>query len=275
MSEEVKHWTQEFNHEKLATPEAKEAFTKAMHDYATPEEAIIGGYEAKKIVGRKMPESLDEVEKWEQKDRDNFKSWLQKVNGAVGDIKDLEDLNIKDGLPENLQTSDEMITEFKKFVVDEKIPKAKAQKLVTFYNNAMSKAAQQIETMIATQKKADEDAFHAKQIATNDALIAVEGTKEKVAEKSELVRRMFANVITKTLKLTDKEIEQSSSELVSSGITTNPVLCRVLFHLAEITEGQGTHEGGGGVENKPVLSQYEQNKQRWPKSPQLWGDPNK
>lgn len=252
------HWVNQETDAELITPEAKQALSK----YETKEAAIVGGLKAQRMVGRpfKMPEKLEDVDKWpDQKDRDGFRNGLNKLLGAVEKPEDLKDFNFAEGMAEGGKANEEIAGEFSKFIVESKMPKALAQKAVKFYNEMGVKFMQRQEAIfLENAKKAD------------NALIADPniGSAEKLAETDELVRRMFQN----NLGLNADEYEQAAVELVSANFTQNIVLRKALHAAARQLAKEGTTEvGAGGGKSKVTVSKYEENKARWPNTPDLWG----
>ena len=259
MTEE--NWTVNVEHPKLADPVTKEAFVKAYSKYETQEDGLLGGLEAIKAVGKpfKLPESIDKLPSDEIKT--DFINQVGKLMGVVGKVEDLADLNLTVGMAEGSKADETLANRFKNFVVDNKIPKSIGQKLIEFHNTLTAQARQKIE-----------DDFKKAADTANEQLMKLYGA-EGLKQNTELVRRMFQN----DLGLSSEEFEgEAVKGLIDSGMTRNPVLCKALINAAKKLSKEGTTEGGGeppsGGEKK---SQYELNKERWPNSPELWGDPNK
>jgi len=107
---------------------------------------------------------------------------------------------------------------------------------------------------------------------TNQALIKHFGSEEKVAEQTELLKRAFKD----HAGLTAEEYEQVGTELDASGMVRSALLARALMTMLAPLAKEGTQPGGeGGNKPAPKLSEYETRKARWPKSPQLWGSPDR
>jgi hypothetical protein len=239
---EGEHWSKGFQHESLAAPEARQEFTSAMSKYDSQEAAILGGFNAIKLTGKpyKLPESIDKLD---EKTRSEFTANARKVLGieSVGKIEDLADLNIKDGLPENFPVNEDFANSFKKFVVDNQVSKAGAQKLVAFYNQAMAAVLQQ-------QQAQKNDAAK----TTNEAMIKHFGSEDKVKERSQLVKQFYMN----HAGLSAEEFEQVGQE-IDAMITRNPILARVHLDKIAALAGEGSTESGKGAggSEKPSMAQ--------------------
>lgn len=244
------------------TPEMKTAFAK----YNSKDEAFKGAYEAQKQVGRpyKLPESLDKLD---EKTRGEFTAGLNKLTGAVEKAEDLKDINFAAGLPEGVKPNDAIIGALSNFAVENHIPKS----LIAKYAEYSNKMGTEMRVKMAQSQEAD---FIAKAKACDDALIADPnyGTIGKVQEADELARRMYM----KYSGLNAEEYEQAGNDLANSGFTRYPVLRKALHNQARQLVKEGSSEAGAGGAPPPAkeLTKYEQNKIRWPNTPDLWGDPN-
>lgn len=259
------HWSNEFEHESLATPESREAFTSAMSKYNSQEEAIIGGFNAIKMAGKpfKLPESIDKLP---ENMRGEFTQNAMKVLGiesGISSVDDLKDIDLKTGLAEGINPDENLAESFKKFAAENKWTKKQTQSAIGFYNQAMTQARQAYaESMEAKKLEAA--------TKTNEALIKHYGSKEKVSEQSELVKRAFKD----HAGLSAEEFEQVGELLADSVLTKDPVLTKALMTLVAPLAAEGvSHSGSGG--GKDTETVYQRNKRLYPNSPQLWGDPNK
>jgi len=254
----MEHWTEQIEHEKLSDPATKEAFTKAYSKYDTQEDGLLGGLEAIKATGvnYKLPKSIESLP--DDKMRAEFTGGVHRLLGAVDKIEDLKDLDMTLNLAEGLAADEALSEQFKKFAVENHIPKSVSQRLVGFHN-----------AMIAEAKNKIDNAFKEKCDTVNKELLSVYG-EEGVKTRTEKVRRMFQN----SLGLTAEEYEQSAKGLVDGGMTQSSILCKALFNAADklVTEGS-TEVSGGGVGEKKETN-YERNKKMWPNRPELWGNPN-
>lgn len=227
------HWTETITHEKLATPEAKQALAK----YSTLEDALVGGLDAQKLVGKKKEELLSNAILKPGKDAKPeeiaaYHASLAAELGAVDSEEALNDLNFSEGLPEGSKTDETTIKEFKKFIIDNKMPKGLAQKATALFNKITTGATQQIEQQFKVNAE-----------KTNTELEQYFGGKEKLAEKSELIRRMFQN----NAGLTAEEYEAVSGYLVDTRFVHSTAGIKALAAIADKISAEGsTHNGEGG-----------------------------
>jgi len=259
------NWLDTFEHTSLAAPEAQEAFKSAMSKYGSQEDAVVGGFEAMKAVGKpfKLPESLDKLP--DDTVRGEFTSQAHKLLGieTAENIEALTELDMKAGQAEGALFDEGLANSFKAFVVEKKINKANAQEMVGFYNQTMAKAR------IAIAAKAEADKLAAAKTC-NEALIAHPdfGSAEKVAEQSELLRRSIQNCPG----ITPEEYEEVGEELANSMLTKNPVMARVMLKLLAPLAAEGsTDTGAGGKAKEKELTGSEQTKKDLPKTAKALG----
>jgi hypothetical protein len=227
------HWSTGFKHESLSTPEAQTEFQSAMSKYPDQNAALLGGFNAMKMTGKpfKLPESLDKLP--DDKTRQEFTASARKVLGLVGisDVKELDDIDFKTGLPEGASIDEAFLGSFKEFAKANGITKDGTKKLVEFYNKAQAEAMRKMQAQITEAAT-----------KTNEALVKHFGSKEKVKERSELVKRFYKN----HAGLTAEEYEQAGNE-IADVIARNPILARVhLDKIAALAGEGGTDQGGGG-----------------------------
>ncbi len=239
----MEHWSNEFEHESLATPEAKESFTSAMSKYETQEEALLGGFNAMKSMGKpfKLPESLDKLP--DDNIRNDFRSQASKLLGiedGISDIKAFDDIDFSDGLPDGVVMDEDFVNSYKQFAIDTKKTRSQVEKEVGFYKQALTKATEKVNQKIEAQKLEAAN-------KTNEALIAHFGSKEEVAKQSELVRRAFQN----HAGLTAQEYEEVGEALADSALTKNPVLTRALVKLVAPLAAEGSTDKGTGGNPPP------------------------
>jgi hypothetical protein len=219
------HWVNSSTNEKLTTPEAKQFLSR----YKTPDDAHIALIEARKTISKKTEGVIPRPAKdAKPEDVQAFQSGLRKELGAVDKVEGLKDLNWTVGLPEGSKGNDEVISAVSQFAVEKQIPKSVLQDMIGF-NNQM--AVQ----MAAAKEQADIDQIKSVQ----EGLIKARGGEKKVAEDSELVKRMFAKSVP------PEQFEQVGQELVKSGMTKNPVLLNALMNMAQSYKEGATHEGEG------------------------------
>lgn len=258
----MENWLDTFEDPSLATPEAQEAFKSAMSKYDSQEAAVLGGFEAMKMTGKpfKLPESLDKLP--DDNVRGEFTTQAHKLLGieTAENIEALADLDPKAGQVEGQEVDEALMGAFKQFVVDNKINKGDAQKMIGFHNKMMAKAR----TAYIQQAEANKLDAATK---TNEALIAHFGSEEKVAEQSELLRRAIQNS-----GITPEEYEKVGDEMANSILTKDPVVARVMLKLLAPLAAEGsTDVGGGGTPPPKELTATEQTKKDLPKTAEALG----
>lgn len=234
------HWSNDFEHASI-TDENKEAFNTAMGKYETQGDALIGGFNAQKLAGKpfKMPESLDKLP--DDASRSEFTAQVHKLFGITKakDIKELVDVNLKDGLPEGSPYNEDFANSFKQFVIDNNLNVSDMPKYAKFFNTAMAKVT-------ADQKaKTESDNISAAE-SCDKALIAHPdiGSKEKLVEMTELFVRAMKN----NVGLTVEETKELADGLALSKLTTNPVLARVMLkQFASLAAEASSEDGEGGT----------------------------
>ena len=260
------HWTETFESDSI-TAENREAFNTANSKYPTMNDAIVGGYNAQQAVGKpfKFPESMDSLP--DDTVRADFKAQANTLLGHefAADIAGLADLNLKLGSAEGTQTDEALANEFKQFVIDKNVPKALAQEMLGFYNGAMGKA-------VAANKVSADAAELDRMTKCNEALIAMPdiGSKEKLAELTELFRRSIVN----DPSVSADDATEIADAMVNGGLTQNPKLAKMLLdRFAPLAREGGSFagDGSGGGGAVTQLSPYEAKKERWPKTPGEWG----
>jgi hypothetical protein len=241
MSEE--HWSQNFQHESLSTPEAREAFTSAMSKYPTQEAAVFGGFNAIKEVGKpfKLPK---DVSKLDEKTRSEFTEQARQLLGlqSVKSIDDLKDLDLKKGLHESLPVDEELAGSFKDMAVKKGYTKAQIQELIEYHNQALSAAT--LKNNQTREAKAKEAVTK-----TNEALVKHFGSEDKVKEQSQLFKQYWAS------KLSAKDYEAAGMELADSVFTKNPTIAPIIVeHFAKLAAEATTESGDGSkASQKPNL----------------------
>ncbi len=255
-------WLNNFEHESV-TAENKEAFVAANSKYATEQDAVVGGYNAQKLIGKpRLPKSMEEFT--DDNARAEFRAGSLKLLGSVDSVESLADVNMKLGQAEGADFSEDFANSFKAFAVEKKWPKSMVQEGAEFYNVAMAKAT---EAFLAKQE-ADGIAL-AK--STNEALAKHFGSEEEVVKQTELFVRAMKNDVG----LTPEEVEELADDLSLSKLTKHPALARVMLkHFAPLADEGSTETGSGTgtAENKGLTqTPYEAKKARWPKSPSTWG----
>lgn len=232
------HWSEGFEHASI-TDENREAFNTAASKFPTQDDMSVGYMELQKTAGKpfKMPESLDKLP--DDASRSEFTTQVNKLLGITKakDIKELIDVNLKDGLPEGSPYDEDFANLFKQFVIDNNLNVSDMPKYAKFFNTSMAKVA-------ADQKaKTESDALAAAD-ATNKALIAHPsiGSEEKLLEQTELLKRAVQN----NVGLTPEEVEEFADTLADTLLTKNPVMARVMLKVLAPLGAEASTEGGGG-----------------------------
>ncbi len=263
----MEHWSNEFEHTSV-TPENREAFNTHMAKFPTVEDAVADGYGLAKQKGNpfKFPESMDKLP--DDESRSDFTSQAHKLLGITHakSIEDLADMDFKAGSADGVETETNLASAFKQYVVDNDISKGDAQKMIGFYNDAMGKA------VIANTTQVEADKL-AKAKSVNEALIADPdfGSEEKVKEQSELLRR----AVKEKLGLTADEYEEFGQAMADGILTENPVMAKAMLKLLAPLAAEGSTDGGGGGGGGAAekgLTPYQWKKERWPKTPDSWGN---
>lgn len=235
------HWSQDFEHASI-TEDNREAFTTGMSKFPTQADAVIGYTELQKSAGKpfKLPESIDKLP--DDQTRADFSDGVNKLIGRTipKDMESFADVNFKDGLAEDAQVNEKFTGIIKQWAVDNKIPLETVSKLASFYNGPL--AAHATEAM-AEQTQAD---TIAKQTACQEALVNTFGSKEKVAEQSELFRRAILNF--DGVKGTDKA-EEIGDAMVKAGLTTNPELAKIMLKAFAPMAATSNNETNNGNNN--------------------------
>ncbi len=255
------HWSNEFEHSSV-TDENRAAFNTHMAKFPTQADAVVNHMELAKQIGKpgKLPESMDGFA--DDTARAEFKTGAHKLLGIThaNSIDDLADLDLRLGSTEDTKMDDNLATAFKQFVVDEKLSKGDAQKIVGFHNKAMGLARE----AFAAATKAAEDQAAAKFIsdkrACNDALVAHAdfATQEKLDKENVLLHRALKD----NAGISVEEAESMAVLLSEGEGATNPVLRRLLLKAYAPMAAESSTEGGDGkpAGAKPKLSESEQKK---------------
>lgn len=143
MNGEGEHWTDSFEHGSI-TDENRESFNKVMGDYKSIEDAVVGGFEAKKTVGRpfKLPESIDKIP--DENMRKEFTAGALKVLGLepIRDEEGFKEFPWTQGLPEGSKPDEALAAAYKKHVIANGITRGVAEKEIAFYNGLQQQAKQ-------------------------------------------------------------------------------------------------------------------------------------
>lgn len=222
------------------TAENKEAFSTHMSKFESMEHAALDGMELKKIMGKpfKMPESLDKLP--DDASRTDFTSKARALLGieTAADIEGLSQLDMKLDHDDSVEQPEALTNAFKAFIVENKINKADAQKMVGFHNRTMKAAREEF------AKQAEEKKIQSA-TATNEALIAHFKSEAEVAKQSELTLRAFQD----KAGLTPDEFQKLGDALADSAFTKDPILARALMTLVAPLAAEGTNDGSNNNHN--------------------------
>ena len=259
-------WIGEFSNDGI-NAENREAFETSMQDYATKDEAVVAGFNAKKLVGApfRMPESLDKLPNDES--RQDFTTKAKSLGfvaapQVASDVSQLDDVDFKTGLAEGKEPNEGLVGKLKEWAVAEGIDKATLGKLATFYNGPLTEfVAEQMEQMKLDNAK-----------TCNDELIKHFGTEAKVKELSTLMTRAIMN----KAGLSAEEAAEVVDTMADTMLTKNPVMARAMLNLLSPLAAEGSTDGGDGPGSSQTrqVTPYEFKKSLHPNSDGLWGDPN-
>jgi hypothetical protein len=243
------HFSEEFEHAAV-TDDNREAFNKFASKYATKDDALVGGFNASKLTGQpfKMPESMDKLP--DDDSRADFTAQAHKLlgNEFADDIAGLIDMDLKVGSAEGTQTDEGLANAFKQFVVDNKVPKALAQKLLGFHNVSMGKATEAFKGL--EDAKFDENVKK-----TNEGLVKHLGSQEKVDAESALFKRAILNHPGMTSDKAEEVADIFVDVMQKGGSDAAVVLLEMIAPMAR--EG-GSHAGKGGNTPPAAASTKEQ-----------------
>ena len=236
----MENWVQTFldetQNENLSTPAQQEDFKKSMGDYKSVEDAVIGGYNHKKLVGKpfKLPESLDKLP--DENTRKDFTSQARKVLGIEEGLTDdqLKEINWAKGLPAGAETNQTMIDEFGKFAVSKGLSKTVAQDVAEFLNDMQAKEKETFEKAANEAIKANAD----RSKASLESYFGAEGVKTH----AELLRRAAKN----HGGLSDAEFGEVADELKDDVLVGKGAFAKMMMNFAVKLEKEGHTETPGG-----------------------------
>ena len=145
-----------------------------------------------------------------------------------------------------------LVPAFKQFVIDNKVGKGLAQKLVGLHNKIIGENNAAYKEQLETDDKQTASDRLAKVKACDDTLIAHTdfGTAEKLKESDILLHKALLN----NVDITAEEAGGLSEFMRDGEPSTNPVLRRVMLKLlAPLAAESGMHgPGGGNTPEAPV-----------------------
>ena len=238
-------WSEGLEHAAI-TPENRDAFNIAASKFDSQVDMCVGYMEQSKLVGQpfKLPESMDKLP--DDAVRGDMTKQMNKLLGRefAADVEGLADLNLKDGSAEGIQTDEAMAANFKQFIVDQKISKSVAQKILGFHNRAMTAGRA---TLAEQQKVADAQAIvkvETEKTACAEALAAHKdfGSKEKVAEADVLMHRAILNKTGHT----PEQAAEVAEIVKDSAAFRNPLIRRIILKSLAPLAAESSHKGFGG-----------------------------
>jgi len=225
------HFGNEVQHEVFKTDEGKQFLSK----YTSVEDALVGGFNASKMVGKKLENVIQKPAKdAKPEDVATYQASLLKELGAGDTAEAYKDINWTIGMAEGSKADEALVGRVSKFAAEKKIPKSIVQEFVGLNNQ-----------MVAEMRQAQEQAQLAQMKVTNEALLKEWGGEKGVAEATELVKRMFAKNVA------PDQFEAVGKELAESGMTRSPLLTNVLMKLAQGYKEDSTNSGTGGSGTTP------------------------
>lgn len=255
------HWTDDFEHPSV-TDENRGEFNTHMAKFTTQADAVADGYGLAKMKGKpaNLPESMEGFA--DDTARTEFRASANRLLGITHaqNIEDLADLDLKLGSTSDAAMDDKLAAAFKQFVVDEKLSKGDAQKMVGFHNKSMAVARE----TIATAAKAAEDEAAAKFIsdkrACNDALVAhADFTNQETLDKQNV---LLHRALKDNAGISVEEADSMAVLLSDGEGATNPVLRRLLLRAyAPMAAESSTEAGDGKPVSKITISEGEQKKE--------------
>ena len=226
--------------ENLSSPAQQEEFKTSMGDYKSIEDAVFGGFNARKMTGKpfRLPESIDKLD---EATRAEFITQARKVLGVESLTEDgLKEINWSKGLKAGSETNQAMIDEFGKFAVSKGLPKNVTQDMAEFLNGVQAKAMEDFNNKTAEAVKANTE--------RSKALLESYFGPEGVKTHAELLRRAAKN----QGGLSDTEFEQIAEELTDDVMLSNGIKTKMLMNFAAKLEKEGTTEIPGGNPPAPT-----------------------
>ena len=259
-------WIGEFQHDSI-TDANRGDFGTAMEKYESVEEAVVGGFNAQKAIGKpRLPKSMDEL--GDDVAKGEFTSGARSLLGIdiPKDTEALKDVNFKTGLADDAVVDEGFVGLVKNWAVEKGVDTASLGKMIELYNGPLAEFARSsMDAAEAAQLKESAE-------ACQKDLVTHFGSAEKVAELSELLRRSLQN----KAGLSAEEYEQVGESMATSILTKNSVVAKAMLNLLAPLSAEGSTDGGGGRATGEVkgITPYEYKKQQFPKSEGMWGKPD-
>ena len=151
-------------------------------------------------------------------------------------------------MAEGSEANEDFANSFKQFVVDNKIVKANAQKLLSFHNESQAAA------MTAFAKKQEDDRVATAEQVNKDLAVAL-GGDDKVKEMSELFKRTFTTNkdFMQKMGIAPEKAEKIADAMVKGGLTRDPDLARIMLKTFAPLSAEGSNLSGEGGDPPPVI----------------------
>ena len=237
-------WIDEVDLSTTLSPNEADAFKTTMGDYKSLEDALVGGYNAKKLTGKpfKLPENLDKLD---EKTRTEFKNGAMKVLGIESPVTEdtLKGVNFKKGLAEGKDANEQVASKLKEFAVKNGMSLTKVQNLVEFVNSFGEELG---ETLDADNKQAIKTAV----VETGKVLDLYFG-----AEKRKELATKLKEALQNNCDLSKEEFDALSGDLAEDGyIFRKPALAKVLMSKIAPLAKEGSTETHGAEKDKTEKS---------------------
>ena len=265
MSEE--HWASTFESDSI-TDDNRESFVNANSKYATEQDAIMGGYNAQKAMGKpfRIPESMDKLP--DDASREDFQNQARNALGIVTakTVDDFSDVNFKDGLAEGKEANEAFVGMVKNWAVEEGIPLSIVGKMASFYNGPLSAHAAEA---MATQGT---EAYEAKASECNEALVKDYGSEAEVEKQTTLFKKALSAMAEKN-GLDVDATNEVVAVMADAGVFTNANTAKIMLQAFSpmAAEGGTLNGDGGGGGSEKQQTPYQYKKQRFPNTPDAWG----
>jgi hypothetical protein len=233
------HWAGDFEHASI-TADNRESFNTDMAKFPTQADVVIGYRELQKSAGKpfEFPESMEGFK--DDQARNHFTENANKLLGRTmpKDLEAFANTDFKAGLAEGAPVNEKFVGMIKQWAVDSNIPLETVGKLAAFYNGPLA----------AMAKESQDDAEIKRMEACNEALIVKLGSKEALAEKTELFRRAFIN----REGMDPDKAERIADAMVKGGLTQDPDLASIMLDTFAPMAAQSSSDSNNSNNNPPT-----------------------
>ena len=221
-----------------------------MGKYKSKDEALVGGYNAIKEVGKpfKLPESLDKLPSDET--RKEFRGKVGKLMGMIDNPDQLKQVNFSKGLSDGKAADETVVAKISEVAVKNGYTVTQVQDLVEMMNTT---GTELVKAATAEMEKGLKEAAK----TSSETLTQFYGA-DKLKENAELLRKAVQN----NCDLSAEEVEQLAEDLAEDGyIFRKPALARILMDkIAPLAkEGETDLTGGGGGETPTGDQEFKKN----------------